>query len=598
MKKIITGCLLSVLLLSTVPFQVYAVEKSTDQLVPQILRTQKASPVTPDSFKLGVDDYVTGLLDKTVRKIILYVNGSQIRTGKIFKDQTFEVKANDVIHSLSDHVEIVALNKSGHEIDRQRVSLESEYINLSAEDFSLYDEEIKGLAGNKMDLVSLIINNEWIRSVEVAHDDSFALPVEEDDIFDEEDIVEIVGSLSGKELARITVPVNPIDLQAELQEFDFGTDQVVRGKITGKAAKNARKAQLYVNRKRYAIVDIQADGSFEIKVSRYITNEKDDVKVAILNQKDIEIGRYQVTFKLDEEGNDTGSGSENGEDGGNETGNEETSSTEKRPLQDWFEDYELSRLVAEQLSCEINYPVSQEDLLRVETIDENAWYGVPSSKGLSYLRNLKTLRMNFLNLESDLNRALIILSDFKELESLFIGESNLNETSLENLGKLTNLKNLSLEECNLTNLQFASNLLSLEKISILDNSISDVSPLASLKKLTYIEARRNNIKDISSLNPSQISSSVFWSFSNQEITLEKQSLSNKGTLTLPIPIKGISGKVIEPDSISDEGVYENQQITWQLPGSLGKTTFTFSENSLAEYGYIYFNGTVSVPYTK
>ncbi|ALS35710.1 hypothetical protein ABID30_001073 [Enterococcus rotai] len=598
MKKIITGCLLSVLLLSTVPFQVYAVEKSTDQLVPQILRTQKASPVTPDSFKLGVDDYVTGLLDKTVRKIILYVNGSQIRTGKIFKDQTFEVKANDVIHSLFDHVEIVALNKSGHEIDRQRVSLESEYINLSAEDFSLYDEEIKGLAGNKMDLVSLIINNEWIRSVEVAHDDSFALPVEEDDIFDEEDIVEIVGSLSGKELARITVPVNPIDLQAELQEFDFGTDQVVRGKITGKAAKNARKAQLYVNRKRYAIVDIQADGSFEIKVSRYITNEKDDVKVAILNQKDIEIGRYQVTFKLDEEGNDTGSGSENGEDGGNETGNEETSSTEKRPLQDWFEDYELSRLVAEQLSCEINYPVSQEDLLRVETIDENAWYGVPSSKGLSYLRNLKTLRMNFLNLESDLNRALIILSDFKELESLFIGESNLNETSLENLGKLTNLKNLSLEECNLTNLQFASNLLSLEKISILDNSISDVSPLASLKKLTYIEARRNNIKDISSLNPSQISSSVFWSFSNQEITLEKQSLSNKGTLTLPIPIKGISGKVIEPDSISDEGVYENQQITWQLPGSLGKTTFTFSENSLAEYGYIYFNGTVSVPYTK
>lgn len=598
MKKIITGCLLSVLLLSTVPFQVYAVEKSTDQLVPQILRTQKASPVTPDSFKLGVDDDVTGLLDKTVRKIILYVNGSQIRTGKIFKDQTFEVKANDVIHSLSDHVEIVGLNKSGHEIDRQRVSLESEYINLSAEDFSLYDEEIKGLAGNKMDLVSLIINNEWIRSVEVAHDDSFALPVEEDDIFDEEDIVEIVGSLSGKELARITVPVNPIDLQAELQEFDFGTDQVVRGKITGKAAKNARKAQLYVNRKRYAIVDIQADGSFEIKVSRYITNEKDDVKVAILNQKDIEIGRYQVTFKLDEEGNDTGSGSENGEDGGNETGNEETSSTEKRPLQDWFEDYELSRLVAEQLSCEINYPVSQEDLLRVETIDENAWYGVPSSKGLSYLRNLKTLRMNFLNLESDLNRALIILSDFKELESLFIGESNLNETSLENLGKLTNLKNLSLEECNLTNLQFASNLLSLEKISILDNSISDVSPLASLKKLTYIEARRNNIKDISTLNPSQISSSVFWSFSNQEITLEKQSLSNKGTLTLPIPIKGISGKVIEPDSISDEGVYENQQITWQLPGSLGKTTFTFSENSLAEYGYIYFNGTVSVPYTK
>lgn len=296
MKKSLKLMCISVLLSTGLIVRPIAVngEENREIQVPTSLKVQQATLVTPDSFRLGIDEYVTGFLDTSVKKVVLYVNDQNIRNGYVYSDGTFEVEAGDVINNIDDKVEIVGLDRRNKELDRQTVSLEKSEIKFIAEDFALFDEEIRGVAGNQMSVVSLIINDELIRSINVNSDDSFIMPVESGDIIDTDDFVELVGSNSGKEVARITIPVNNVDLQLGFNDFEFGIDTVITGKLSGKAQTKAKTVQLYVNRKRYAKATLNADGTFSVDSERNINNWKDTVTVAVLDKNNEELGRFQL----------------------------------------------------------------------------------------------------------------------------------------------------------------------------------------------------------------------------------------------------------------------------------------------------------------
>ncbi|MGL4694862.1 immunoglobulin-like domain-containing protein [Enterococcus larvae] len=271
-------------------------EESTEIQAPASLLVQQATLVTPDSFRLGIDDYVTGFLDTSVKKVVLYVNDQNIRNGYVYSDGTFEVEAGDVITNIEDKVEIAGLDRKNNELDRQLVSIEQSEVNLTADDYTLFDEEIRGIAGNQMSVVSLMINDELIRSVNVNRDDTFVLPVESGEIIETEDFVEIVGSNSGKEIARITVPVNTLELQVKFDPFHFEEDNIISGSLSGKAHSKAKTVQLYVNRKRYGKSTVNADGTFTLNSERNITSVKDNVVVAVLNESNEELSRFQMNL--------------------------------------------------------------------------------------------------------------------------------------------------------------------------------------------------------------------------------------------------------------------------------------------------------------
>lgn len=296
MKKILISLLTGALLVSGGLIQPISSigEEVNENDIPVALKLQVATLVTPDSFRVGIDEYVTGFLDNSVKKVVLIVNGETIRNGSVYTDGTFEVEAGDAIHMIDDKVEIVGLDRKNKELDRQIVSLEKAEIKFIAEDYALYDEEIRGSAGNQMSMVSLMINDELIRSVSVGSDDRFTMPVEAGDIIDTDDFVELVGSNSGKEVARIVVYVNRVDLQLAFNDFEFGSDTVIAGQLSGKARTKAKSVQLYVNRKRYAKVAVNLDGTFSVDSERNINNWKDIVTVAVLNESGEELGRFQL----------------------------------------------------------------------------------------------------------------------------------------------------------------------------------------------------------------------------------------------------------------------------------------------------------------
>ncbi|WYJ93984.1 hypothetical protein A5889_001486 [Enterococcus sp. 9D6_DIV0238] len=263
--------------------------------VPAELSMQESSLVKPDSFRLGLDDYVTGIIDSSIKKVVLYVNDQMIRNGAVYSDGTFDIEAGDAITKMSDKVEVVGLDRKNVELDRQIVSIEQSKINFYVDYFTLFDKEIKGSADSQVGVVSLLVNDELIRSVAVNADDTFEIPVEVGEIIETEDIVEVVGSNSGKELVRVTVPVNPLYLEAEITDFILGQDNNIVGYVSEDSSyPKAKQVQLYVNRKRYGKAALTNDGQFSVNTERNITNPNDTVVIAVLDEDGQELGRFPV----------------------------------------------------------------------------------------------------------------------------------------------------------------------------------------------------------------------------------------------------------------------------------------------------------------
>ncbi|EOL45150.1 leucine-rich repeat domain-containing protein [Enterococcus caccae] len=467
---VLFSCLVMLsLFASNFPLNAIAENQVTEQIELKVLKNEW---IIADSYRVGQDSYVTGeVLSTAIKKIEMHVNGKVIRGGIIYADNSYEIEAEDTIRSLEDKVEVVGLDRKGKELSRQIVALEKAEITLSAADYTMFDEEITGVAGNKMDEVSLLIEGEIIDTVKVNGDQTFVISVEPREITSIKDHVEIVGSVAGRELGRIAVTLNPFGLDAELPNYVLGKNQKVTGKLTGKDLTKAQKVRLFVNRKRYTTVDIKPDGTFEIDSAVFITDIKDNVQISVLNEKGNEIGRYQIIV-----------------------------TSEGKTFSEWFPDPHFASLVAETMKKNVEQKVSEEEFLSIVKfeMDNN---DTVSLEGIQYLKNLEHLRffgvedidVNNISKISDITQ----LSNLTNLKYLAMGHNQVSDISA--LRNLVNLKTLIISSEQVKDFSILSNLTNLEDIHVFNNHLCDLSFLRNLIKLKSLAIYCNQVDDISSL---------------------------------------------------------------------------------------------------
>ncbi|OJG74764.1 hypothetical protein RV12_GL002181 [Enterococcus quebecensis] len=543
------------------------------------LKMDKNELIASDSFKLGQDDYVTGSVDKTIGKVELHVNGLYVAEGDIFADDTFEIEAEQAIKSIDDKVEVVGLTINGKEIARQTVSIEKAEILLNANDYTLHDEEITGIAGNQMDEVTLLIGGEIIKTVNVKMDQTYNISIESDYIRSVDTQVEIVGSTLGKELGRTPVAINPIGIDANIPDYILGQVNKVTGNLTGRDIAKAKQVSLFVNKKRRTKATINPDGTFELDATVFITDIKDNVQISVVNEKNKEIGRYQVKVVTNE-------------------------TIEKKAINEWFPDPALAQMVTHRLGRQQSTDIVEKDVfLSITELDLTR--EVYDLEGMQYLKKLMSFNIysnsNNLKNVTDISK----LSNLTSLIWLELAGAPISDVSP--LRNLYNLETLVLKDNKISNISSLSNLRSLRALNMSENQIKDISVLRNFTKLIDIDFSDNQIEDISALKDhtrlryvnfdrNQISDvSVFGPSTNpsvgdQKITLPKKKLSAGNRLELESPVS-----IDKLNKISDNGNYisETNQLTWENLKDSGEVSYDFQGKLHGR-----FFGTVTIPYEK
>lgn len=89
--------------------------------------------VIPDTFYLGLDQYVTGIVDTNfnARKLQLVVNGQLISSTRLFNDDRFELDSKGTIKRNTDIVDIIVLDNNDSIINQSSVSIKEQTYSLT-----------------------------------------------------------------------------------------------------------------------------------------------------------------------------------------------------------------------------------------------------------------------------------------------------------------------------------------------------------------------------------------------------------------------------------------------------------------------------------
>ncbi|EAG2143547.1 DUF5011 domain-containing protein [Listeria monocytogenes] len=238
---------------------------------------------------------------------------------------------------------------------------------------------------------------------------------------------------------------------------------------------------------------------------------------------------------------------------------------------------------------------------------------ITSLEGLQYATSLKELFANQ-NEIADFNP----ISNLTQLETLEISKTKITDT--KQLSKLINLRFLTIEADNLNEIEGVKGMTKLESIFADNNNISDLSPLKNCTSLNSVNFINNEITDVSVFEGldklitgrfaynhiSNISSFKHdipqagnLNFDYQTITLPAQPVSIASKkLTMPNPIIGAAGQSVNVKNISNNGMYENKEISWNdLTTNTQQTTYDFDHFFSYNQYYMNFSGTVTQPIT-
>ncbi|OFF88823.1 hypothetical protein BJM62_03845 [Listeria monocytogenes] len=203
---------------------------------------------------------------------------------------------------------------------------------------------------------------------------------------------------------------------------------------------------------------------------------------------------------------------------------------------------------------------------------------------LSNLTNLTGLSLH----DNQLNN-LDALSSLQNLKLLNLEETQTSDISA--LSGLTNLKTLYLGFNQISDISALASLTNLETLNLDDNQISDISALAGLNNLKDLYLSRNHISDISPL--SGLTKLIYLNLYRQEII--KNPIMYNPAITISNDVKNMSGALIAPETISDNGTYTSPNITWNLSSYLNEVSYTFRQGVTIGNITNDFYGTVRQP---
>lgn len=164
-------------------------------------------------------------------------------------------------------------------------------------------------------------------------------------------------------------------------------------------------------------------------------------------------------------------------------------------IEDFTPVAELSNLEEFSLMCDLDETIDLSFLAEKKRITELSLSNC-QMKDIAFLESMPQLES--LSLCGTSVEDFGILEKLPNLVKLEIVDSA-DAVNIETVGKLSKLRDLTLENCDIADMEFLSGLTEIRSINLNGNSIEDLSPLAAMTKLERLEASENEIKDISPL---------------------------------------------------------------------------------------------------
>ncbi|MBC2022418.1 hypothetical protein HCA81_15280 [Listeria booriae] len=269
--------------------QVYVISYNAngDQLkrVKVDVKTLTSGTITPATFYIGTDNYLTGTLTGDISKFSLTVNGVETTKINVTTAPTFRYYANNLIRNLTDVVTVNGYDSAGKLLDSKPVTVDKNRGNQGAiatvAPFTLgKDSYVTGTYTGDIAKVELQVNNVALQRINVASDGTIKYYAK-GKINALTDVVKLVGyDSTGIAVSTKVITVANANGGITVNPYVIGTDGYVKGTYTGSVA----KISLTVNGDKKTTISVPVPGpNYQYYAKSLITSASDVVIVTAYN---------------------------------------------------------------------------------------------------------------------------------------------------------------------------------------------------------------------------------------------------------------------------------------------------------------------------
>ncbi|MBC1561855.1 immunoglobulin-like domain-containing protein [Listeria booriae] len=290
--------------------QVYVISYNAngDQLkrVKVDVKRPTAGKLTPDTYYLGSDNYVTGTLTGDISKFSLTVNGTEYTKINVTTAPTFRYYANNLIRSLTDIVTVNGYDSTGKLLDSKPVTVGQDRGNpgtiATVAPFKLgKDSYVTGTYTGDIAKVELQVNDVTLQRINVPADGTIKYYAK-GKINATTDVVKLVGyNTAGVAVSTKLVTISNSDGSITANPFVIGTDSYVKGTYSGDVA----KISLTVNGDKKTTISVPTPGpNYQYYAKTLITSDTDvvvmtayDATGGVLDTKTVAVSKPTVVTR-------------------------------------------------------------------------------------------------------------------------------------------------------------------------------------------------------------------------------------------------------------------------------------------------------------
>ncbi|MBC1273049.1 immunoglobulin-like domain-containing protein [Listeria booriae] len=269
--------------------QVYVISYNAngDQLkrVKVNVKTLTSGTITPATFYIGTDNYVTGTLTGDVSKFSLTINGVETAKINVTTAPTFRYYANNLIRNLTDVVTVNGYDSAGKLLDSTTLTVDKQRGNqgsiATVAPFTLgKDSYVTGTYTGDIAKVELQVNDTTLQRITVPADGTIKYYAK-GKINALTDVVKLIGyDSTGVAVSTKVVSVTGANGSITVNPYVIGTDSYVKGTFSG----NVAKVSLTVNGEKKTTIPVPASGAnYQYYAKSLITEATDVVVVTAYN---------------------------------------------------------------------------------------------------------------------------------------------------------------------------------------------------------------------------------------------------------------------------------------------------------------------------
>ncbi|MBC2306129.1 immunoglobulin-like domain-containing protein [Listeria booriae] len=249
------------------------------------VKTLTSGTITPATFYVGTDNYVTGTLTGDVSKFSLTINGVETAKINVTTAPTFRYYANNLIRNLTDVVTVNGYDSAGKLLDSTTLTVDKQRGNqgsiATVAPFTLgKDSYVTGTYTGDIAKVELQVNDTTLQRITVSADGTIKYYAK-GKINALTDVVKLIGyDSTGVAVSTKVVSVTGANGSITVDPYVIGTDSYVKGTFSG----NVAKVSLTVNGEKKTTIPVPASGAnYQYYAKSLITEATDVVVVTAYN---------------------------------------------------------------------------------------------------------------------------------------------------------------------------------------------------------------------------------------------------------------------------------------------------------------------------